>query len=419
MVTTARTQLEAALTEVAKERTKGFAEVARERAELHRESEAMQTHKEEQEGRVELNIGGQRFETSVQTLRRVPHTFFDAYNSGRYAQDVCTDGSIFVDRDGEHFSHILEYMRDDVISVAAQEALKLDVSLLRALKREFEFYCIELVAVPEEPRWSLSWAAKVMMRIPYLYWNATTMNVSGMWLEGAPMMTARSCFGLCEVGGMLYASGGFDAEHDQLASVECYDPILDTWSAAPALPRGRFGHYACAVTNTMYMYVHGGCEGRSWTRSILKFDSGAQAWSEVATMPQAYHNYRACVIGKNIFLFGGCGSSEDESLIAIIFCYNTANDVWSTLAPKPMSLIRNHSVCEISGLIYVIGGKSSSEIADTSVNRFDPATNTWSTVASLSGPRVGLASFVLIRGGIIYAAGGLNETSIFLSSVER
>jgi hypothetical protein len=37
-----------------------------------------------------------RFETSGQTLRRVPQTFFDAYFSGRYAQDVCADVSIFV-----------------------------------------------------------------------------------------------------------------------------------------------------------------------------------------------------------------------------------------------------------------------------------------------------------------------------------
>jgi hypothetical protein len=106
----------------------------------------MQTHKVAQEGHVEVNIGGRRFETSVQTLRRVPHTFFDAYFSGRYAQDVCADGSIFVDRDGEHFGHVLEYMRDGVVSVASQEASELDIGLLRLLKREFGFYCIELMA---------------------------------------------------------------------------------------------------------------------------------------------------------------------------------------------------------------------------------------------------------------------------------
>jgi hypothetical protein len=79
----------------------------------------------------------------------VPHTFFDAYFSGRYAQDVCADGSIIVDRDGEHFGHILEYMRDGVVTVA-DPGLHPSVSLLRALKREFGFYCIELLAEPEQ-----------------------------------------------------------------------------------------------------------------------------------------------------------------------------------------------------------------------------------------------------------------------------
>jgi hypothetical protein len=121
---------------VAEECTKGLAEVDAGRAYLGCEVAAMHKHKEVQEGRVELNIGGYRFHTSVQALRRVSHTFFDAYFSGRYAQDVCDDGSIFVDRDGEHFGHVLEYMRDGHVSVA-QPGARPSVSLLRALKREF------------------------------------------------------------------------------------------------------------------------------------------------------------------------------------------------------------------------------------------------------------------------------------------
>jgi hypothetical protein len=66
-------------------------------AELGREVATMHKHKEAQEGCIGLNIGGYRF----------GHTFFDAYFSGRYAQDVCDDGSIFVDRDGEQFGHVL------------------------------------------------------------------------------------------------------------------------------------------------------------------------------------------------------------------------------------------------------------------------------------------------------------------------
>jgi hypothetical protein len=165
LVATAWTRLEGAMAEVNKESAKALAKVAEERAaalaevdarrrELSSEVEAMHKHREAQEGRVVLNIGGYHFETLVQALRRVPHTFFDAYFSGRYAQDVCEDGSIFVDRDGEHFGHVLQYMRDGVVSVAEAGAHP-SVSLLRTLKREFGFFCIELVAEevlePEQP----------------------------------------------------------------------------------------------------------------------------------------------------------------------------------------------------------------------------------------------------------------------------
>jgi hypothetical protein len=111
-VATARTQLDGALAEIAKECAKGLADVAREKADLHREIAAMHKHKEAQEGHIVLNIGGYRYETSVQTLRRLPHAFFDAYFSGRYAQDVCAGGSIFIDRDGEYFGQVLQYLRD-------------------------------------------------------------------------------------------------------------------------------------------------------------------------------------------------------------------------------------------------------------------------------------------------------------------
>jgi hypothetical protein len=64
---------------VAEEHVKGITGVDARCTELLREIAAMHLHREAQEGRVDLNIGGHRFETSVQALQRMPHTFFDAY----------------------------------------------------------------------------------------------------------------------------------------------------------------------------------------------------------------------------------------------------------------------------------------------------------------------------------------------------
>ena len=118
LVAEARTQLQTVLEAAEQHKAAGMAEVEAQRAALRREIAAMQQHEERHEGRVELDVGGMRYVTSVETLRRVPHTFFDAYFSGRYEVDRCEDGSVFIDRDGSLFGHVLEYLRDGVVSVA-------------------------------------------------------------------------------------------------------------------------------------------------------------------------------------------------------------------------------------------------------------------------------------------------------------
>jgi hypothetical protein len=250
--------------------------------------EAMHKHKEAQEGRVKLNIGGYRFQTSVQTLRRVPHTFFDAYFSGRYAQDVCEDGSIFVDQDGEHFGHVLQYMRDGVVMVA-KPCANLSVSLLRALKREFGFYCIELVAEQEaEPDMAYVVRGMGVGELDTLSSMERYAASLGQWSAVAAMGTTRGNFGVCVLAGELYISGGHDDDDNLFSSVEKYTPSSDTWSAVAHLPAARSFYASVAVGSTMYALggiVAGAHANQVHTASVLKFDSTQGTWSESAPMP--------------------------------------------------------------------------------------------------------------------------------------
>jgi hypothetical protein len=407
LVATARTRLEDALAEVAKERAKGLAEMAEERAkglaevnairgELSREVEAMHKHTEAQEGRVELNIGGYRFETSVQTLRRVPHTFFDAYFSGRYAQDVCADGSIFVDRDGEHFGHILEYMRNGVVAVAEASAYP-SVSLLRALKREFGFYCIELNAEePEEPE---------LPEIVYVMGGDRAGGVlssmerydssSGKWSPVSAMGTPRQSFGACVVAGVIYIIGGRGAGNDRLSSVEKYTPSSDTWSIVAPLPAARSSFTAIAVGPDIY--VMGGVSGAA-SASVLKYNSVQDSWTEVAPMPERRFASVACPIGTNIYVLGGIDHVARAQ--ASVFEYDTEANTWSTLAPMPVAIEYLASASVIDGLIYIVGAGDHGH----AVLRFDPASGAWGSIAPTLHNRGYGKAFVL--GGCMYAAGG-------------
>jgi hypothetical protein len=407
LVATARIRLEGALTEVAEERAKGLAEVAKERAELMCEIQAMHKHKEAQEGRVELNIGGYRFETSVQALRRIPHTFFDAYFSGRYEQDVCDDGSIFVDRDGEHFGHVLEYMRDGVVSVADPEA-RPSMSMLRALKREFGFYCIELVVEPEPEQTETAYVMGGDGRRGNFPSMERYEASSGQWSAAAAMSMGRSDFGCCVIEGELYVMGGQDNE-TKLSGVEKYTPSSDTWSAMVPLPAARARHAAVAMGSVMY--VLGGelsdDEGGSRvTASVLRFDSTQGTWSEVAPMPAARHAFAACAVGSDVYIFGGYAGREQAS----VFKYDTVANAWSTLAPMSHACC-DFSACVLDGLIYLVGaGGGGRDVIGREVLCFDPASEVWRTLAPLSSRRDSCALFVLA--GCLYVVGGLLYTSI-------
>ncbi|XP_075150760.1 SH3KBP1-binding protein 1 [Haematobia irritans] len=81
---------------------------------------------------VNLNVGGQRFSTSRQTLTWIPDTFFTALLSGRISSLRDETGAIFIDRDPSLFSIILNYLRTKEIDVKNCE--------IRALRHETEYY---------------------------------------------------------------------------------------------------------------------------------------------------------------------------------------------------------------------------------------------------------------------------------------
>jgi hypothetical protein len=370
----ARMRLEDALAEVTRERAQGLAEVATQKAELRREIEAMQTHAEQQQGRVELNIGGHCFQTSVQTLRRLPHTFFDAYFSGRYAQDVCNNGSIFVDRDGEHFGHVLEYMRDGVVSVAEAGAHP-SVSLLRALKREFGYYCIELMAEQSAEPAQLE-TAYVMGGIDDdgIMWPSMERydTTSRRWSSVSNMSITRQGFCACVLNGEVYINGGFDIEFNDIRSVEKYSPSSDTWSAVVPMPMVRSHH--CAVAVGSAMYVLGGS-----AEEIHKFDSLQGTWIVVAHDPRGICLlFAAVAVGTDIYVFGG--EDDDHITQDTVMKYDTVIDAWSTLAPMPHHSSR-HSASVCNGLVYIVGAGDNGEIFLC----FDPATAEWSMLTPTRG----------------------------------
>ena len=86
---------------------------------------------------LKLNIGGQFFTTSLETMKKDPGSMLHAMFSGRFDTKPAEDGSYFIDRDGTHFRYILNYLRSGQLVVPEDKIVR------RELLTEAEFYQIQ------------------------------------------------------------------------------------------------------------------------------------------------------------------------------------------------------------------------------------------------------------------------------------
>ena len=85
---------------------------------------------------IKLNVGGQHFTTSLQTLTKDTGSMLHAMFSGRFDTKPAEDGSYFIDRDGTNFRYILNYLRTGRLLLPGDQLVR------KELLEEAEFYQI-------------------------------------------------------------------------------------------------------------------------------------------------------------------------------------------------------------------------------------------------------------------------------------
>ena len=126
----------------------------REAARLRQEQEAIDAMSKKLEhahfsSTIQLNVGGHRFTTSLQTLTKDPNSMLAAMFSGMFEMKPSEDGAFFIDRDGTHFRFILNYLRNGKLTLPE------GATFLKELADEAEFYQIQGILEelkPKEPK---------------------------------------------------------------------------------------------------------------------------------------------------------------------------------------------------------------------------------------------------------------------------
>jgi hypothetical protein len=81
-------------------------------------------------GRVKLNVGGVKYETTLTTLTADgDESMLGSMFSGRHALLTNDDGEVFLDRDGTHFGLVLNVLRDTNVEVLMKDRAALQAEL--------------------------------------------------------------------------------------------------------------------------------------------------------------------------------------------------------------------------------------------------------------------------------------------------
>uniref|UniRef100_A0A8C7Z2T6 Kelch-like family member 4 n=1 Tax=Oryzias sinensis TaxID=183150 RepID=A0A8C7Z2T6_9TELE len=233
------------------------------------------------------------------------------------------------------------------------------------------------------------------------------------WVQVGVMNGRRLQFGVAVIDNKLYVVGGRDGLKTS-NMVECYNPFTKVWSTMPPMSTHRHGLGIAVLEGPMYAV--GGHDGWSYLNTVERWDPQARQWNYVASMSTPRSTMGVTALNGKLFAVGG---RDGSSCLRSMECFDPHTNKWSMCAP--MAKRRGGvGVATHNNFLYAVGGHDApasnhcSRLSDC-VERYDPKTDTWTTVSSLSVPRDAVG--VCLLGDRLYAVGGYDGQS-YLSTVE-
>jgi DNA-binding CsgD family transcriptional regulator/N-acetylneuraminic acid mutarotase len=179
---------------------------------------------------------------------------------------------------------------------------------------------------------------------------------------------------------LVYVPGGTTTGGALSAEVLSYDPVADSWGQAPALPAPAAA-YALAASDSM-LFLLGGWDGTQVTTTVLIYDPAVRRWRDGPPLPAPRALASAAILNGRLFLVGGFDGAQPQPTVytlALNADGGVADGGWETGAPlsTPRSGL---GVIVESGALYAFGGSVNAAVDFQ--ERFDPFTQTWSSIVS-------------------------------------
>jgi N-acetylneuraminic acid mutarotase len=152
------------------------------------------------------------------------------------------------------------------------------------------------------------------------------------WKVCSPMPTARSGLKAAEIGGKIYAVGGYDGTKG-LTTAERYDPLTDSWSMLPAMPTPRTAPAVASAEGRLYVFGGMSKVTDEYINVLEVFDPAENSWQKAPAMPVAKGAAAAIYAPpfNAILIVGGQGYDGPGQIMASnkVERYDVTTATWS------------------------------------------------------------------------------------------
>lgn len=238
----------------------------------------------------------------------------------------------------------------------------------------------------------------------------STAEAAPVWESIADARVARDAVASTQADGTIWVFGGMGADGRVSGSHEGYDPAIDSWKGGDDLPVPV--QRAMAVTWQDTPTVLGGWRTEGTNPKVATdrvWRVVNSRWTELPPLLQPRAAGTATVVGDRIIVAGGVDSTGELLNTTEIFDGTS----WKLGAPIPTP--RQMSAAASDGkLVYVLGGSNGTSDLAT-VETYDPATDTWTSLPELPGRRSDLG--VAYVDGRLVVLGGTSGGQVLKSVV--
>ncbi len=226
------------------------------------------------------------------------------------------------------------------------------------------------------------------------------------WQELAPLPERRARFGAAIMQDSLYVVGGL-TDAGPTGRLDIYDRSAESWRTATARPAALANVGAAIIEGGIL--APGGCDGDGQPQAVVhRYSVEADAWSEVAPLPEPLCAYALTKFDGNVYLFGGW---DGQGYRAVAYRYAPDADAWTTLT-APAEARGFGAAAPLGGQLFYAGGYDG-ESERRTCEAYLVEEDRWTRCAPLLQPRGGLGLAAL--GGQLFAVGGGWETYLGFS----